>query len=107
MLRARSSPSARTTPHTPSRLGGRRESLDERRPLERARAGDHRGRVLAEPLLEQRGVDRAEVARRAQVAVVVEVATPGNSPTIWPFERVPIKNALPAAPWSVPSLPFS
>src|SRR5581483_753538 len=32
---------------------------------------------------------------------------PGNSPTICPFTRVPIRKPTPAAPWSVPASPFS
>src|SRR5438034_883961 len=64
-------PAGRTQPRLPRQRRG--ASLDERRPLERARAGDDRGGVGAEPLLEQRGVHAAEVGGRAEVAVVVEV----------------------------------
>ena len=48
------------------------ESSDQRRPGEAGRAGDDGGGVDAEPLLEQRAVDGAEVGCRAQVVVLVE-----------------------------------
>ena len=52
------------------------------------------------------GVHRAEVRGVDEVFVRVEFASPGNSPTISPFTRLPIRNETPAAPWSVPD-PFS
>ena len=58
------------------------------------RARDDPRRVEAEPLLEQRRVDGAEVGGRLQVAVRVEARRePGNSPTCVPAARVPIRNA--------------
>src|SRR5581483_8240052 len=47
-------------------------SRDDGCPLERRRARDDAARVDAEPLLEERRVDAAEVGGRGDVAVVVE-----------------------------------
>ena len=63
-------------------------SPDERRPRERGRVRDHRRRVDAEPLLEERRVDAAEV-RRSRLRLPSSsrpVFRPGNSPTIVPFD---------------------
>src|SRR5204862_4078210 len=65
---------AETQPRQPPRR--RKASLEQGGPLERARARNDRGGVGAEPLLEQRGVDPAEVGGRQEVAVVVELVDP-------------------------------
>src|SRR5215211_9069770 len=60
-------------PSAPARTAVRAAgSLDECRPGERPGARDDPARVVAEPLLEQRAVDLAEIGRRPQVAVAVE-----------------------------------
>ena len=69
----------------------------------RRRARQHARGLDAEPALEQRGVDRAEVGRDDQVVVVVEAGRPGNSLRMPPFARLPTSSSRPPAPWSVPA----
>ena len=79
---------------------------DERDARERASARDDRRGVDAEPLLEQRAVDGAEVRRGAQVVAAVEqVQARGTRRSSRPG-LAPITKPVPAAPWSVPE-PFS
>src|SRR5205823_1830858 len=68
---------ARTRARRPARAPAagrseRRRSPHHLEPPERARARDHRLRVRVEPLLEERGVEPAEIRRRDEIAVVVE-----------------------------------
>ena len=84
-----------------------RSSLDQCVALELPGVRDDALRVELQPLLEQRDVDGAEVGGRLEVAVGVERRRPGNSPTRCRRVREPIRNAAPAAPWSVPPEPFS
>ena len=68
----------------------------------RASRGSTRAALDAQPVLEQRGVDAAEVGRDDEVVVVVELRSPGNSLRIPPFARLPTSSSRPPAPWSVP-----
>ncbi len=89
------------------RRGG--ASLDQRDALEPVCARDDPRRVESEPLLEQRRVDRSGSRRSAfrLPSASRPVESPGNSPICFPAAREPIRNPVPAAPWSVPPEPFS
>ena len=87
---------------------GRLIGLHQRRPGEVRGPGDDLGRVLSEPLLQQRAVHPPEVAGHPQV-VVLRRGSPGRGirRPFRPCALEPITKAQPAAPWSVPSEPFS
>src|SRR3954463_2763998 len=88
-------------------------------------AAQHRDRVAAQPLVEDLGVDPAEVDVPADVAAVrgqrrvaderIEdgggVPTrgwrSGAAPKIPPRPPPPMANITPPSPWSVPCVPFS
>ena len=89
----RATAGARRTLHQPISVGR----------AKRGRVRDHRAGVDAEPLLDDRAVEAAEVRGRAQVVVGVELRRgQGTRRSSAPLTWVPITKAAPPAPWSVP-----
>ena len=83
-------------------------SLDQRRTAESRGLRDHGSGIVAQPLLEQPAVNAAEVGCGAEVAVLVQPPqSRGTRRPSSPRACVPISIPSPAAPWSVPSEPFS